>query len=85
MIYAENILLCIAIPLGISLLFAKDQVRRYVLSFILGMVICLLSAYISGFLSIVTGYGELKTSIFLSPIIEETMKVFGQEEAVEPL
>ena len=76
MIYAENILLCIAIPLGISLLFAKDQVRRYVLSFILGMVICLLSAYISGFLSIVTGYGELKTSIFLSPIIEETMKVF---------
>ncbi|MBO4281100.1 MAG: PrsW family intramembrane metalloprotease [Lachnospiraceae bacterium] len=76
MIYAENILLCIAVPLGISLLFVKDQVRRFVFSFLLGMGVCLLSAYISGYLSIVTGYGELKTSIFLSPLIEELMKVF---------
>ena len=30
MIYAENILLCIAIPLAISLLFVRGEVRRYV-------------------------------------------------------
>lgn len=76
MIYAENILLCIAVPLGISILFVKGPVRRFVFAFLLGMGVCLLSAYISGYLSIVTGYGETNTSIFLSPIIEELMKLF---------
>jgi RsiW-degrading membrane proteinase PrsW (M82 family) len=39
------------------------------------MGLCLLSAYISGYLSIVTGYGESNTAIFLSPVVEEFMKV----------
>lgn len=76
MIYAENIFLCIVIPLGITALFVKGQVRRFVFAFLLGMGVCLLSAYISGYLSIITGYGESVTSIFLSPMIEELMKVF---------
>lgn len=76
MIYAENIFLCIVIPLGIAALFVKGPVRRFVFAFLLGMGVCLLSAYISGYLSIITGYGESVTSIFLSPMIEELMKVF---------
>ena len=76
MIYAENIFLCIVIPLGIAALFVKGQVRRFVFAFLLGMGVCLLSAYISGYLSIITGYGESVTAIFLSPMIEELMKVF---------
>jgi RsiW-degrading membrane proteinase PrsW (M82 family) len=44
-------------------------------AFLLGMVMCLLSAYIDGFLALVTGMGENDTSIFLSPMVEELMKL----------
>ena len=75
MIYAENILLCIAVPLIISLLFIRGEVRRYVSAFLLGMGVCLIAAYISGFLSLATGMGENDTAIFLSPVVEELMKL----------
>ena len=75
MIYAENILICIAIPLIVSLLFLTGSVRKYMAAFLLGMVMCLLSAYIDGFLALVTGMGENDTSIFLSPMVEELMKL----------
>ena len=75
MIYAENILLCIAVPLLISLLFIRGEVRRYVAAFLLGMGVCLIAAYISGFLNLVTGMGENDTSVFLSPVVEELMKL----------
>ena len=75
MIYAENILLCIAVPLVVSLLFVRGEVRRYVTAFLLGMGACLIAAYISGYLNFVTGMGENDTSIFLSPVVEELIKL----------
>ena len=75
MIYAENILLCIAVPLLIALLFVRGGARRFVAAFLLGMAVCLISAYISGFFNLITGMGENDTSIFLSPVIEELMKM----------
>lgn len=75
MIYAENILLCISVPLLVSLLFIRGEVRRYIAAFLLGMGVCLISAYISGFLNLVTGMGENDTSIFISPVVEELMKL----------
>ena len=75
MIYAENILLCIAIPLCCSLLFVSGDVRRFVGAFLLGMGVCLLSAYISGFINMATGLGSSDTSVFISPIVEELMKL----------
>ncbi len=74
MIYAENILLCITIPLLLTLMFLRRDARRFAASFALGMGICLLSAYISGYLDLVTGMGENDTAIFLSPVVEELMK-----------
>ena len=74
MIYAENVLLCIAVPLVISMLFNGKIVRRFIISFLTGMIVCLLSAYISGYLAVATVYGAEDTSIFLSPIVEEIMK-----------
>jgi len=50
MIYSENILICILIPLIIAIIFLKGNARRFAFFFALGMVICLLSAYISGFI-----------------------------------
>lgn len=75
MIYAEHILLCIAIPLLVSILFVRGKVRGYVTAFLLGMMMCLISAYIGGFLNLVTGMNANDTSIFLSPVVEELMKL----------
>ena len=73
MIYAENVLICIAIPLLLALVFIRGNARRYVGSFLSGMLICLLSAYISGFLGQAMNMGD-GTGIYLSPLVEEFMK-----------
>ena len=74
MIYAENILICIAAPLLISLFFVQGSARRFTISFLAGMVVCLLAAYISGFINVVSGMSAEDTAIFISPIVEELMK-----------
>ena len=75
MIYAENIFLCIVVPLAVSLLFVRGGARRFVLSFLVGMAVCLLGAYISGFLSLVVDMTTEEVSVFLSPIVEEIVKL----------
>ena len=75
MIYAENVLICIAVPLVIALLFIRGGARRFVLSFLAGMIACLLAAYIGGFLEKASGMSAEDTSVFISPIIEEIMKL----------
>ena len=77
MIYAENILICIAVPLAISLLFTKGNARRLLVCILTGMFVCIFSAYISGFLEVASGFSSEDTSIFLSPIVEEVMKLFS--------
>lgn len=75
MIYAENILICIAVPLLISLLFIRGGNRRFIASFLVGMGVCLLSAYISGYINFAAELGADETSVFISPIVEELMKL----------
>ncbi|MBR2835758.1 MAG: PrsW family intramembrane metalloprotease [Coriobacteriales bacterium] len=77
MIYAENILLCIAIPLAVSALFVREDARRFVVAFLIGMVVCLTSSYIDGFLNLASGMGAENTSIFISPVVEECMKLLS--------
>ena len=77
MIYAENVLICIMVPLAISLPFCKGEVRQLIASFLSGMVICIMSAYIAGFFEMISGFSIEDTSIFLSPIIEECMKLLA--------
>ena len=74
MIYAENILICIAVPLAISLLFVRGSARRFIISFLVGMAMCLIGAYIGGFVDSVTEMSTNDISIFISPIIEEMTK-----------
>lgn len=74
MIYSENIFVCMAVPLLLTLFFVRDNARQFVWNFLLGMVVCLLGAYISGFLDVATGMGTEDTAIFISPVIEEAMK-----------
>ena len=75
MIYAENIMICIAVPLILSLIFISGDARRFVSAFLLGMGTCLVAAYVSGYLNYVTGMGQNDTSIFISPVVEELIKV----------
>ena len=75
MIYAENILICIAIPLIVSLFFIHGNVRRYMGAFLTGMTMCLLSAYISSFLGGAFDVADNEMAVFLSPMVEELMKL----------
>ena len=74
MIYSENILICMALPLLLTVFFVQGSARRLVIHFILGMVACLLGAYVSGFIDVAAGFGTENTAIFISPVVEETMK-----------
>ena len=76
MIYAENILICIAAPLLFSLLFVRGWTRIFVTTFLTGMMMCLLAGYIDGFISYAGGMSENDVSIFVAPITEEIMKLF---------
>ena len=74
MIYSENILVCMAVPLLLTVFFVRGSARRFVLCFLIGMAVCLTGAYVSGFLDMATGMGTEDTAIFISPATEETMK-----------
>ena len=74
MIYPENILICIAVPLIIAVFFTKGSARKLVASFVCGMILCLLAAYIGGFLENVFALETEETSIFISPVLEEITK-----------
>ncbi|MBQ4467342.1 MAG: PrsW family intramembrane metalloprotease [Firmicutes bacterium] len=75
MIYSEYVLICIASPILLTLLFVKGSARRYALFFVIGMVVCLLSAYVGGFVQQVSGMDSNWVSIYASPVTEELMKM----------
>ncbi len=75
MIYSEYVLICIASPILLTLLFVKGSARRYALFFVIGMVVCLLSAYVGGFVQQVSGMDSDWVSIYASPVTEELMKM----------
>lgn len=74
MIYAENILICIIIPLILVLFFIRGGANRFVFSFLVGMAASLAAAYISGFISQTAGISSEETAVFISPMIEEVLK-----------
>lgn len=75
MIYAEHILICIAVPLLIALAFIRGNARRFATALLAGMSVCLLAAYISSFINALTGFGETPTAVYISPVVEELMKL----------
>ncbi|MBP5163857.1 MAG: PrsW family intramembrane metalloprotease [Lachnospiraceae bacterium] len=74
MIYPENLLICIAVPLIITAFFVKDNARKIVASIVIGMLLCLVGAYIGGFLENAFAMKAEETSIFISPVTEEIIK-----------
>ena len=75
MIYTENILICIGGPLLVTLLFLRDAPRRFVAFFLVGMVMCMLSGYITGYLNLISEAEMENTAVYVSPVVEECMKL----------
>lgn len=75
MIFSENLFVCISVPLIIALFFTRNSVRWFVASFLIGMLVCLLSGYISGFFNILMASDFDPTAIYISPVVEEIMKL----------
>lgn len=75
MTYIENIFLCLAIPMILSLFFAKGEARKFTLFTVLGMGVCLLSAYVSGFFMGYYHTNATVTAIEIAPVCEEVLKL----------
>ena len=75
MIYAENIYISIAAPLCVALFFVTGMGRRMCLFILAGLTVCLLSAYVNGFLVGAAGMGFTDGAIFVTPISEEVAKL----------
>lgn len=75
MTYIENVFLCLATPLILSLLFTGGRARRFTLFVTLGMTVCLLSAYVSSFFAEYYGADAVTAAVEITPVCEEVMKL----------
>lgn len=75
MIFSENILICIAVPLVVTLPFFRGRTRRCFIGLLLGMVMCLFGAYLNSFFAEILGYNQVDTAKYISPVVEEIMKM----------
>ncbi len=73
--YIENIYVCLAAPLLIALVCARERGRAMLFFILSGMSACLLSSYISTFLTFLYQMDFITASISIVPIVEESMKL----------
>ena len=74
MIYAENIFICLAAPLLVSLPFLRGTSRFFIWHFTMGMAVCLVCAYFNSFFTVLGGHDNLDAVIIVAPIVEEIGK-----------
>ncbi|MGN0793474.1 MAG: PrsW family glutamic-type intramembrane protease [Aristaeellaceae bacterium] len=75
MTYIENIFLCLALPLILSLFFSQGRARSFTLFIVAGMSACLLSAYVSSFFMGYCGASPRVAVIEITPVCEEILKL----------
>lgn len=75
MTYIENVFICLAIPMIISMFFLKGEARKSTLFVVTGMLVCMIAAYISSFF--VSYYNEdaLTAVVEIAPVCEEVIKL----------
>ncbi len=74
MTYIENIYICLAAPLFISILIVRKSWRRALVFLLLGMTCCVVSAYISSFAAGILGADNDMAACSVSPLVEELIK-----------
>lgn len=75
MIYSENILICLALPLAVTFFFIRGKERANFTGLVLGMIMCLLGAYLNSFFADIFDYDQAETAKYISPMVEEIMKM----------
>ena len=70
----ENIYVCLAAPVLLSVLFLRREGRRSLLFVLAGMTACLLSSYVSSYLAALSGTSLTEASYEIAPVVEEIMK-----------
>lgn len=75
MTYVENIFLLVATPLIACLLVVDGRQRMLVASLLSGMLVCLLSSYVSAFFVRLVGADALAAVVEVAPVVEEAIKV----------
>ena len=75
MIYIENIFVCLAIPLALCMLFVGGRTRAFMLFMMVGMSVCLLSAYVNSFFMGHYGVSATVGVVEITPVCEEVMKL----------
>ena len=74
MTYIENVYICLAAPILVSIFCMRGR-GRSMMGFVLsGMTVCLLSSYISTFFAAVYSMDYVTASITVAPVVEEVMK-----------
>ena len=72
--YIENVFICLAAPLMLTILCLRREARRALIFVLSGMTACLLSAFISAFFTGVAGIEIVDASYEISPAVEEILK-----------
>ena len=75
MTYIENVLVCIAAPLFITMLCVGRKYRAAVVFCFAGMLVCLLSAYLNTFFTIFYQADTMNAATQIAPVVEELMKL----------
>ncbi len=74
MTYIENIFVCIAIPLALSLIFLHRSQRRFTAFVLIGMFVCMLSAYVNSFFMNYYQVDSITAAVEITPVCEEIMQ-----------
>lgn len=75
MIYCENLLLAIAIPMIMLLMIVRKSAKRAIAGILLGMISSLLGAYIGNWVALVEEASTMEYTLYIAPPIEEIMKL----------
>ena len=75
MTYIENVLVCIAAPLFITMLCVGRKYRAAFVFCFAGMLVCQLSAYLNTFFTIIYQADTMNAATQIAPVVEEIMKL----------
>ena len=75
MTYIENVLVCMAAPLLVALLFLRQRHRPLLLFCLVGMGMCLLAAYLNTFFAQLYAADAVNAATQIAPVVEEIMKL----------
>lgn len=74
MMYAEGTFIMLAAPFLALLFIARAGARRILFCLVVGMLVCLVGAYINTYISFVWAVDDLDAVVLVAPMVEEIAK-----------